>query len=63
MDGQSTTGKRRLGRAMGLPLLILACLLNLFLMCLRYPDARLNGLLLCVKNKLILAQWSAPGGS
>ena len=42
MDGQSTTGKRRLGRAMGLPLLILACLLNLFLMCLRYPDARLN---------------------
>ena len=32
MDGQSTTGKRRLGRAMGLPLLILACLLNLFLM-------------------------------
>ena len=42
MDGQKTTKLRGLGRAIGLPLLLLACLVNLFLMCLRYPDARLD---------------------
>ena len=42
MDGQRTTKKRGLGRAVGLPLLLLACLLNLILMCIRYPDTRLD---------------------
>ncbi|MBQ6146438.1 MAG: hypothetical protein IJI82_05340, partial [Clostridia bacterium] len=42
MDGQRTTKKRGLGRAVGLPLLLLVCLLNLLFMCLRYPDVRLD---------------------
>ncbi|MBR0206938.1 MAG: HD domain-containing protein [Clostridia bacterium] len=42
MDGQRTTGKRGLGRAIGLPLLLLVCLVNLFFLCLRYPDVRLE---------------------
>ena len=42
MDGQRTTGKRGLWRAMGLPLLLLVCLVNLLLLCLRYPDVRLD---------------------
>lgn len=42
MDGQKTTKLRSLGRAMGLSLLIVVCLVNLFLLCLRYPDARLD---------------------
>lgn len=42
MDGQRTTKKRGLGRAAGLPLLLLVCLLNLLFMCLRYPDVRLD---------------------
>ena len=33
MDGQRTTGKRGLWRAMGLPLLLLVCLVNLLLLC------------------------------
>ncbi len=41
MDGQRTTGRRGLGRALGLLMLLLACLANLFLLCLRYPDVRL----------------------
>ena len=42
MDGQRTSVKRGLRRAVGLPLLILVCLVNLFLLCLRYPDVRLD---------------------
>ena len=42
MDGQRTTGKRGLWRAAGLPLLLLVCLVNLFFLCLRYPDVRLE---------------------
>lgn len=42
MDRQRSTRMRGLGRALGLPLLLLTCLLNLFLMCLRYPDVRLD---------------------
>ena len=42
MDGQRTIGKRGLWRAAGLPLLLAACLVNLFLLCLRYPDVRLD---------------------
>lgn len=42
MDGTRTTKKRGLGRALGLVLLPLVCLLDLFLMCLRYPDVRLD---------------------
>ena len=42
MDGQRTTGKRGLWRAMGLPLLLLVCLVNLLILCLRYPDVRLD---------------------
>ena len=42
MDGQRTTGKRGLGRAIGLPLLLLVCLVNLFFLCLRYPDVSLE---------------------
>ena len=42
MDGQRTTGKRGLGRAIGLPLLLLVCQVNLFFLCLRYPDVRLE---------------------
>lgn len=42
MDGQKTTGKRGLQRAAGLLLLILVCLVNLFFLCLRYPDVRVD---------------------
>ena len=42
MDGQRTTGKRKLWRAAGLPLLVLVCLANLILLCLRYPDVRVD---------------------
>ena len=42
MDGQTTMGKRGLWRAAGLLLLLLACLVNLFFLCLRYPDVRLE---------------------
>ena len=42
MDGQRRTNLRGLGRAVGLPLLLLACVVNLFLLCLRYPDARMD---------------------
>ncbi len=42
MDGQRTTGKRELRRAIGLPLLLLVCLTNLFFLCLRYPDVRID---------------------
>ena len=42
MDGQRTTKRRGLGQAMGLSLLLLVCLVNLFLLCLRYPDVRLD---------------------
>ena len=41
MDRQRRTNIRGLGRAIGLPLLLLVCLVNLFLLCLRYPDARI----------------------
>ena len=40
MDGQRASIRRGLKRAVGLPLLILVCLVNLFLLCLRYPDVR-----------------------
>ena len=42
MDGQKRTNMRGLGRAVGLPLLLMACLVNLFLLCLRYPDVRID---------------------
>ena len=42
MDGQRSTKKRALGRAVGLPLLLLVCLANLFFLCLRYPDVRID---------------------
>ena len=42
MDGQRTSKLRGLERAMGLPLLLLVCLLNLLFLCLRYPDVRLD---------------------
>ena len=42
MDGQRTAKRKGLGRAVGLPLLLLVCLLNLFLLCLRYPDVRID---------------------
>ena len=42
MDGQRESVKRGLKRAVGLPLLLLVCLMNLFLLCLRYPDVRLD---------------------
>ena len=42
MDGQRASIRRGLRRAVGLPLLILVCLMNLFLLCLRYPDVRLD---------------------
>ena len=42
MDGQKTTKKRGLRRALGLPLLLLVCLINLLFLCLRYPDVRLD---------------------
>ena len=42
MDGQRTIRKRGLGRAVGLPMLLLVCLVNLFFLCLRYPDFRLE---------------------
>ena len=42
MDGQRASIRRGLRRAVGLPLLILVCLVNLFLLCLRYPDVRLD---------------------
>ena len=42
MDGQKASIKRGLRRAAGLPLLLLVCLVNLFFLCLRYPDVRLD---------------------
>ena len=42
MDGPRSNKLRGMGRAIGLPLLLLACLVNLFFLCLRYPDARLD---------------------
>ena len=42
MDGQRASIRKGLKRAVGLPLLILVCLVNLFLLCLRYPDVRLD---------------------
>ena len=42
MDGQRASIRRGLKRAVGLPLLILVCLVNLFLLCLRYLDVRLD---------------------
>ena len=42
MDGQRTTKTRGPGRAIGLPLLLLVCLANLFFLGLRYPDFRLE---------------------
>ena len=42
MDGQRILGKRGLGRAVGLPLLLLVCLVNLLFLCLRYPDVRVD---------------------
>ena len=42
MDGQKTIKKRGLWQAAGLSLLLLACLANLFFLCLRYPDVRID---------------------
>ena len=42
MEGQRTTKKHGLRLALGLPLLLAACLVNLFFLCLRYPDVRLE---------------------
>ena len=42
MDGQRASIRRGLRRAMGLPLLLLVCLVNLLILCLRYPDVRLD---------------------
>ncbi len=42
MDGQGTTKRLGLRRAAGLALLILVCLANLFFLCLRYPNVRLD---------------------
>ena len=42
MDGQRTTGKWGLKLAAGASLLLLVCLVNLFFLCLRYPDVKLD---------------------